>query len=159
MTGLLTDQARSWIGREIVVDGDEVTEAMVQQFVYASEDAHPAYLSETTATDAGVERVAPPMLYQAAIRPYVPLDHYNSDGTVREVRPPLGTGQSMGGTLEVEWIRPLRVGDRLCGVRKLVALEEKSGSRRDFVIVRWQTEYRDQKGELVIREQYEQIVF
>lgn len=159
MGALLTDDALAWVGRQVEVKGDEITESMVQQFVFASEDDHPAYVSATSAAAAGTERVVPPMLYQAAIRPYVPLSEYSSDGIVLENRPVIGSGQSVGGTLSVQWIRPLRIGDRLSGVKTLVSMEEKDGSRRKFVVVVWETEYRDQKGELVIRERYEQICF
>lgn len=159
MGSLLDDEARSWIGRRIEIEGDEITETMVRQFICATEDAHPAYVSDRTAADAATERVVPPMLYQGATRPYVPLSDYAPDGTVRENRPIIGSGQSMGGTLSVEWLRPLRVGDRLTGVRTLLSMDEKVGSTRQFVVVVWETEYRDQNGEVVIREQYEQIVF
>ena len=159
MGSLLNDEALSWVGRRIEIEGDEITETMVRQFIYATEDAHPAYVSDLTAADAGTPRVVPPMLYQGATRPYVPLSDYAPDGTVKENRPIIGSGQAMGGTLSVEWLRPLRVGDRLTGTRTLLSMNEKNGSTRQFVVVIWQTEYRDQNGEVVIREQYEQIVF
>lgn len=159
MGDLLTPEALAWLGRQVEIQGDEVTESMVQQYVFASEDDHPAYLSDASAEDAGTERVAPPMLYQAAVRPYVPLSEYSSDGIVQDNRPVIGSGQSVGGTLSVEWVRPLKIGDRLSGVKTLVSMEEKNGSSRKFVVVGWETEYRDQHGEVVIREHYEQICF
>lgn len=156
---LLDEEALAWVGRQVEVEGDEITESMVQQYVFASEDDHPAYLSDASAAAAGTERVVPPMLYQAATRPYKPLSEYSPDGIVVENRPVIGSGQSVGGTLSVDWIRPLRVGDRLSGVKTLVSMKEKDGSKRKFVVVLWETEYRDQIGELVIRERYEQICF
>lgn len=159
MGTLLTSDALEWIGRQIEVNGDEITESMVQQYVYASEDDHPAYVSDTSADAVGTSRVVPPMLYQAATRPYVPLNKYSSDGIVIENRPVIGTGQSVGGTLAVQWVRPLKIGDRLSGLKTLVSMEEKAGSRRTFVVVTWETNYTDQKGEVVIRESYEQICF
>lgn len=159
MGALLDEDALAWIGRQMTVEGDEITESMVQQYVFASEDDHPAYVSESSAAAAGTERVVPPMLYQAAARPYKPLRDYSPDGIVVENRPVIGSGQSVGGTLSVEWIRPLRIGDRLSGVKTLVSMMEKDGSTRKFVVVKWETEYRDQIGELVIRERYEQICF
>lgn len=156
---LLDDDALAWIGRQVKVEGDEITESMVQQYVCASEDDHPAYVSDSSAAAAGTERVVPPMLYQAATRPFKPLSEYSADGIVVENRPVIGGGQSVGGTLSVEWIRPLRVGDRLSGVKTLISMKEKDGSTRKFVVVKWETEYRDQIGELVIRERYEQICF
>ena len=159
MATLLKEAALAWIGRKIEVQGDEITVAMLQQYVFASEDDHPAYVSASSAADAGTEWVVPPMLYQAATRPFKPLSDYSPDGLVVENRPVIGSGQSLGGNLSVQWIRPLRIGDRLSGVKTLVSMKEKRGSNRNFVIVSWETEYRDQNGEVVIRESYEQICF
>lgn len=156
---LLTEEALAWIGNETVFAGDEITEATVRAFVFASEDLHPSYLGENEANLAGVNATAPPMLYYGVTRPYVPLDQYAPDGTFDGHRPPIGVGQSMGGTLSVEWLRPLRVGDRLIGVRTLKSMEEKAGARRSFVLITYETIYRDQTGEEVIREHYDQIAF
>ncbi|UZG60215.1 MaoC family dehydratase [Rhodococcus opacus] len=155
---LITDDDLAWVGRELEFVSDVVTESQVRQFVAATDDYHPAYDGES-ADELGIEHIAPPMLYYGITRPWVGLDGYADDGTVLHQRPLVGTGQAMGGTLSVEWIRPLHVGDRLRGVRTLASLEEKQGSRMRFALAVWNTEYRDQNGELVIREQYEQILF
>lgn len=155
---LISEEDRAWVGRQLEFVGDVVTESHVRQFVAASDDHHPAYVSEL-ATELGVEQHAPPLLYYGITRPWVSLDGYAEDGTVMHQRPLVGTGQAMGGTLSVEWIRPLQIGDRLSGVRVLTSLEEKQGSRMTFALATWNIEYRDQQGELVIREQYEQILF
>lgn len=156
---LLTDEALAWVGHETVFEGDEITESEVQAFVFASEDLHPSYLGEREGQFAGVPAAAPPMLYYGVTRPYVALDDYAPDGTFGGHRPPIGVGQSMGGTLSVEWLRPLRVGDRLTGIRTLKSMEEKEGARRSFVLITYETIYRDQTGEEVIREHYDQIAF
>lgn len=155
---LISEQDLTWVGCEIEFESDTVTESHVRQFVAASDDYHPSYVPEKAAA-LGIEHNAPPLLYYGITRPWVSLDGYAEDGTVADQRPLVGTGQAMGGTLSVEWLRPLRVGDRLRGIRTLASLEEKDGARMRFALATWKIEYRDQNGELVIREQYEQILF
>ena len=99
------------------------------------------------------------MLYYGATRPLAPSDDFMEDGTVAEHRPLIGSGQTMGGSVEMEWLEPLMLGDQLCGTRTLASLQEKTGRKRDFVIAEWITEYRDKTGRLLVRERYEQILF
>lgn len=156
---LLTDEDLAWVGRQIEFEGDEITEAMVRQFVAATDDPHPSYLpvGQPGVREGGP--VVPPMLYYGSTRPFVCLAGYADDGTLEQQRPMVGTGQAMGGSLSVEWLRPLRVGDRLRGLRTLSSLEEKHGTQRTFALATWDTAYTDEKGEVVVRERYEQILF
>lgn len=152
---LLTPEIEAWVGQEIEFTSEPITASEARRFIAASGDDHPGFLTQGDG-DAGQ---VPPMLYYGVTRPFVPAADLCEDGTVFEHRPIVGTGQTMGGSVEVEWRRPVRVGDRLRGRRRLDSLTEKSGRRRDFVIARWRTEYRDADGELVVLETYEQLLF
>lgn len=155
---LLTEDAKAWVGRQITFESDPISVSDARCFVAASGDDNPAYaLPEIGQTADGSP--CPPMLYYGATRPWAPADQFNEDGTVAEHRPMIGKGQTMGGRVEMEWLAPLRVGDRLKGTRTLAALTEKHGKRFDFVLAEWITEYRDQSGVLKVRERYEQILF
>ena len=155
---LLTSEVMSWVGRSIEFWSDPISPTEVRRFVSASGDDNPRYaLPETP--EGSEETPVPPMLYYAVTRPLVPASELADDGTVHEHRPMIGTGQTMGGSVEVEWLRPLALNDRLRGVRTLASLNEKRGRRRDFVVAEWITEYWDKEGALVVRERYEQILF
>lgn len=155
---LLTPEALEWVGRSITLRGDEVTEGEIRRFVAASDDPNPDYGSPRDTGAAGTVP-APPMIYYAVTRPLAAARDFAEDGTVFEHRPMIGKGQAMGGSVEVEWHRPIRLGDRLTGVRTLASLTEKQGSRMRFVIAEWVTEYRDQEDRIVVTERYEQILF
>ena len=150
---LLTPEIMAWVGRSIEFTGDPISAGEVRRFVAASGDDNPRY---GDGPDGGL---APPMLYYAVTRPLAPAADLAEDGTVFEHRPMIGQGQAMGGSIEVEWLRPLRLDDRISGTRTLASLNEKRGRRRHFVVAEWTTEYRDAEGELVIKERYEQILF
>lgn len=155
---LLTPELLSWVGQSIDFSSDAISESEVRRFVAASGDDNPQYLVPTDGK-APSGMPVPPMLYYGATRPLVPAAELSEDGTVFEHRPMVGQGQTMGGSIEVEWLRPVRLHDRLRGRRTLASLKEKKGTRRRFVIAEWITEYHDEQGELVVRERYEQILF
>ena len=148
----------AWVGRAITFESDPISISEARRFIAASGDDNPLY---EIPQDAGDDAAAPvpPMLYYGATRPLVPASAMAEDGTVHEHRPMVGTGQTMGGSVEMEWLRPVRIGDRLSGVRTLKSLTEKQGKTRLFVIAAWETEYRDQSGQPVVRERYEQLLF
>src|SRR5262250_216630 len=94
--GLLTDEARTWIGMELDIECIPLTLADVQRF------------------RVGIG--LPP-----------PADR----------RPPVGEGRGMNGESQLEFHRPLRLGDHLHSRRRLVSLDPKEGRRRSMVIATW----------------------
>lgn len=155
---LLTPDLMAWVGRTITFESDPISTSEARRFIAASGDDNPRYALPEPGHDLA-SAIVPPMLYYGATRPLAPALQMAEDGTVEEHRPMVGTGQTMGGSVEVEWLRSLRVGDRLSGVRTLTSLTEKQGKTRQFVIAEWETEYRDPSGQLVVRERYEQLLF
>lgn len=155
---LLTPETMAWVGRSIAFECDPISASEARRFIAASGDDNPLYALPQPGHDPS-DTIVPPMLYYGATRPHVPASQMAEDGTVEEHRPMIGTGQTMGGSVEMEWLRPLRIGDRLSGTRTLKSLTEKHGKTRQFVIAEWETEYRDQTGQMVVRERYEQLLF
>lgn len=155
MTTLITPEIEAWVGRRIDFKGDVVTLGEIRRFAAASDDHNPDY----GVTGTGGETLAPPMLYYGITRPFAASSEFAEDGTVWEHRPMVGAGQSMGGSVETEWLLDLQEGDLLRGVRTLASLQEKAGSRMHFVLATWVTEYFNQDDNLVVRERYEQILF
>ncbi len=155
---LLTPEAKAWIGRQITFQSDPISVSDARCFIAASGDDNPVYELPRVGEDA-TGTPCPPMLYYGATRPWAPADEFSEDGTVAEHRPMIGKGQTMGGSVEMEWLEPLRVGDQLTGTRTLASLNEKQGRKFDFVLAEWITEYRDVEDRLKVRERYEQILF
>ena len=156
---LLTAEALAWVGREVELPEVVVSDDNIGRFLAGTGDRNPLYTDDEVARQAGHDAaVVPPLACMALSRPVVPVCELASDGRAEILRPPVGAGRAMAGQLEVECVRPLYRGGRVRGRRRLVSLEEKQGRRRRFVLATWQTEYRDQAGELVVRETYQQIL-
>lgn len=156
---LLTPEIRAWVGRSIEFDSDPISISEARRFIAATGDDNPRYALPEVGVKPEQSGEVPPMLYYGATRPLAHSSDFAEDGTITEHRPIVGTGQTMGGSVEVEWTRPLRLGDQLRGKRTLSSLTEKSGRSRTFVVAEWITEYRDESDELIVRERYEQLLF
>lgn len=156
---LLTPEMLEWVGRSFEFTSDPISPSDARGFIAASGDDNPLYSLPDAGGEADPDIPVPPMLYYAVTRPFAPSKDFAEDGTVKELRPLIGKGQTMGGGVEMEWLEPLTLGDRLHGTRTLASLTEKKGRRRDFVVAEWVTEYRDAKDSLKVRERYEQILF
>ena len=105
---LLTDEARAWIGMEVDVECAPLTRTELQRFLAGIGQPPPG---------GDADPAIPPMIYQALYR--VPVDPaiLTKDGMPPDRRPPVGEGRGMNGEVELEFRRPLRLGDRLHGRR------------------------------------------
>ena len=156
---LLTPDILAWVGRSFAFKSDPISLSEARRFIAASGDDNPLYSLPKVGEAPDESTPVPPMLYYASTRPLAPSEDFADDGTVAEHRPLIGTGQTMGGSVEMEWLETLMLGDQLQGTRTLASLTEKKGRKRDFVVAEWITEYRDQNGRPMVRERYEQILF
>jgi acyl dehydratase len=157
--GLLTEQALSRVGVEVELPATVVSTDAVRRFVAGTGDTNPVYLDDDAARAAGFRSaIAPPLICSALARPVVPRAELADDGRAAALGVPVGAGRAMAGELEIECLRPLYHGTRITGRRRLVALEEKAGRRRAFVLATWTTEYVDDGGEVLVRETYRQIL-
>jgi acyl dehydratase len=150
---LLTEEALSWLGRTWTTAPREISAELIARHVAATGEQNPHYTDPDAARSAGYSSViAPPMLYRTLARPIVPLADLTVDGVTEDRRPPVGQGRAMNGEVSVEFVRPLIAGDRITAECTLTELTEKQGRRARFVLATWRTEFRDQRGSLVITE-------
>ncbi len=149
--GLITEEARAWIGMELEVPCVPLTRSELQRFLVG--------IGQAPVPDDVLKPPIPPMIYQALSRPPLATNSLTKDGMPPDRRPPVGQGRGMNGGIELEFRRELRLGDHLHGRRRLLALEPKQGKRNPMVISTWVTEFRDAVGEIVILETVRQILF
>ena len=152
-TSLLTELEISQVGQSFDLAPITILANDVERYIVASGDSL-AWMGQ-----GGQTQNVPPLLYKyiGAVRGYGSAT--NPDGSFAEHRILVGDGKLMAGEIDVQFTRPLRIGDELRGVRTLVSLEEKQGKTRgNFVVSTWETIYRDQQGSPVIVETYRQIL-
>lgn len=147
---LLTPEVTDWIGREHNFGPEPVLERDVLRYLAATQAALPA---------KGTSPRVPRMFYRVLGRPVSEVDRIGDDGLWPDVRPRVGSGQTLGGGIEVQFVRDLVVGDVVTGRRRLVSLEEKTGRRRTFVVATWETTLWDADGVEVVSENVNEILY
>jgi hydroxyacyl-ACP dehydratase HTD2-like protein with hotdog domain len=153
---LITDEIRSWIGRETPAWTIEVSRLDVQRFAVATDDLNPLYLNETHATQSvhgGL--IAPPLFYMAPLTEPKPESELRPDGLPYEGKfpiPPTPLPRLMDGGTEIEFFQPIRVGDALTGRSKIVDIYQKEGRSGALIFVVRETTFTNQRGEVVLIE-------
>ncbi len=153
---LITDEIRSWIGREVPPWTIEVTRRDVARFAVATDDLNPLYLDEDRAKQSrhgGL--IAPPLFYMAPLTEPVPETELRTDGLPFEGKfpvPPTPLPRLMDGGTEVEFLQPVRVGDVLTGRSQITDIYQKEGRSGPLIFVQRETTFTNQNGELVLIE-------
>jgi hydroxyacyl-ACP dehydratase HTD2-like protein with hotdog domain len=153
---LITDEIRSWIGREVRPWTIEVSRRDVTRFAVATDDLNPLYLDEEQAKHSRYGGlIAPPLFYMAPLTEPVPETELRPDGLPFEGKlpvPPTPLPRLMDGGTEVEFLQPVRVGDVLTGRSKITNIYQKTGRSGPLIFVQRETTFTNQKGELVLIE-------
>jgi acyl dehydratase len=151
---LITKEARALIGKEGEPITGVVYEKEIRRFCYAVGDLNPSYLDDEEAKSnkyGGI--VAPPMFYDIPTVQEFPLDELKKDGLpTTELNLPLKATRAMAGGKEVEFFQPMRPGDTITRVGKIVDIYEKSGRSGPLVFTIFENRYTNQDGELVVVE-------
>lgn len=145
MSTLLTEAHRAWIGHEDPPVTVEVSRRDIIKYAIATEQQLPKYL-------AGDE--APPMFIFNLFGPLRPLGELRADGLGRGLAsgPKLPLKRVMAGGVELRLHRPIRPGDVLTGVSRIVDLFEKAGSSGPLIFTVRELRVSDANGEPVLEE-------
>ena len=145
MAGLLTEEHRAWIGREEAPIHVEVSRRDIVKYAIATEQTQQKYLR-------GDE--APPMFIFNLFGALRPMAELRSDGLGRGsgTGPKLPLQRVMAGGTELALRRPIRPGDRLTGVQRVVDMYEKQGSQGPLIFTVRALRVTDADGELVLEE-------
>ena len=153
-SSLITDEARALIGKESEPVTREVYAKDILRFCYAVGDLNPLYLDEEFAKRTSFGwTVAPPMFFDIPTLPEYPLGRLKDDGLPQTgLGPPLKSTRAMAGGNEVEFFKPIRVGDRITRVSKIAEIYEKEGRSGTLVFTVYEHRYSNQDGDLVAVE-------
>ena len=153
---LVTDEIRSWIGRETPPWTLEVSRLDIKRFAVATDDLNPLYMDEERAKQSRYgDLIAPPLFYMAPLTDPVPESALRADGLPYEGKfpiPPTPLPRLMDGGTEIEFFVPIRAGDTLTGRCKITDIYQKEGRSGPLIFVARETTYTNQKGEVVLIE-------
>lgn len=150
MPSLVSDEARSWIGRSQPPVHVEVTRRDIQKYAVATEQRQQKFLD-------GDE--APPMFLFGLLRPIVPLEGLGPDGIARDgFLPDFPLKRIMAGGTEMTYHRPLRPGDKLIATKTLADIQEKQGGTGPLIFVSYDLTVETEDGEVVVEERSTRII-
>lgn len=145
MSTLLTEEHRAWIGREDAPVHVEVSRRDIIKYAIATEQMQPKFL-------AGDE--APPMFIFNLFGSLRQVNDMRHDGLSRGTGsgPKLPLQRVMAGGTELILGRPIRPGDRLTGVQRIVDMYEKEGSQGPLIFTVRSLRVTDADGRPVLEE-------
>jgi 3-methylfumaryl-CoA hydratase len=150
MPSMVSDEARSWIGRSQPPIHMEVTRRDIQKYAVATEQRQQKFLD-------GDE--APPMFLFGLLRPIVPLEGLGPDGIARDgFLPDFPLKRIMAGGTEMTYHRPLRPGDKLIATKTLADIQEKQGGTGPLIFVSYDLTVETEDGEVVVEERSMRII-
>ena len=150
MSELISEDARSWIGRSGEPQRIEINRSDIVKYAIATEQRQEKYLK-------GDE--APPMFMYGALRPLVPMDELGPDGiSVDKFLPELPLKRVMAGGTEMTFHRTVHPGDIIVATRSLSDIIEKQGSTGPLIFVVYDLQVVTEAGELVMEERQTRIL-
>ncbi len=150
MSELISEDARSWIGRSGEPQRIEINRSDIVKYAIATEQRQEKYLK-------GDE--APPMFMYGALRPLVPMDELGPDGiSVDKFLPELPLKRVMAGGTEMTFHRTVHPGDVIVATRSLSDIIEKQGSTGPLIFVVYDLRVETEAGELVMEERQTRIL-
>ena len=150
MPSMVSDEARSWIGRSQPPIHMEVTRRDIQKYAVATEQRQQKFLD-------GDE--APPMFLFGLLRPIVPLEGLGPDGIARDgFLPDFPLKRIMAGGTEMTYHRPLRPGDKQIATKTLADIQEKQGGTGPLIFVSYDLTVETEDGEVVVEERSMRII-
>jgi acyl dehydratase len=130
-----------------------VTKRDIKRFAQAIGETNPIYFDEKYAksTKSGVV-LAPPLFCQIFTFEDVPVDQLPSDGSPIEIDVPIPAQRTVGGASSYEIFQRVKAGDQITAKSRLrdVFIKEGKSGRLYFVII--ETEFSNQRKELVAKE-------
>jgi 3-methylfumaryl-CoA hydratase len=150
LSELISEDARSWIGRSGEPQRIEINRSDIVKYAIATEQRQEKYLK-------GDE--APPMFMYGALRPLVPMDELGPDGiSVDKFLPELPLKRVMAGGTEMTFHRTVHPGDVIVATRSLSDIIEKQGSTGPLIFVVYDLRVETEAGELVMEERQTRIL-
>lgn len=159
--GIITEEARSWAGKEFPPFEFIVTGLDIARFAHAVEATEPIHFDRAAARAAGFADVVAPALFPYVIRmqAYNLVDraHLEPDGSPSADVPPLPTRRAMAGETSILLGEPIVAGDVITVEKHVLDLYEKEGKSGPLVFVQMEFTFHNQHGRLVAREQFTRI--
>ncbi len=158
---LITDEARRWAERQFPDFSYSVDKTSVARYAHAIGETDPIHFDPEVARAAGFDDVVAPPFFPYVIRMHaahlVPRSELEPDGSFAGDVPPVETARAMAGETSIELGAPVVAGDEIVLHKRIADMYEKVGRSGPMVFVTMEFTFKNQRDELVAREQFTRI--
>ena len=158
---VITNEARAWATRSFKPYEVNVSRTDIARCARAIGETDPIYYELDTAQSEGHRDIVAPTYFPYTIRMQaanlVDRSELEVDRPSSEDVPPLPTDRAMAGETTIEMGVPIHAGDTITLEKRIVDLYEKSGRSGVLVFVKTEFIFSNQRGELVMREEFTRI--
>lgn len=138
---------KSYIGKPFAPFIFEVDKSKIKELAQALGDDNPIYYDDEAARAAGLPGIVAPPTFATLFK------MWGEGGSSPHIKTIGGDVlRLLHGEEEFEYHGLIRPGDVITGQTQVVSIEEKKGRGSNLDIVKLQTDYRNQRGELVVVE-------
>ena len=138
---VLTDEVKSYIGREFGPRVWEVEKGAMRKIAEAIGDTNPLWQDEEYAKKTDYGSIIAPPTFLASLR--VP----ETEVEMFKMKTPLKG--FLNASNELEFFRPIKPGDVISVTDKCVDIVEREGKRGKMLVITTERTFRDQNGEVV----------
>ena len=150
MSGLLSEDVLSHIGKQSPPQREIVTRRDIRKYAIATHNRQAKYLDGD---------VAPHLFHVHLFWDVVPLDELSPDGvSIDSLLPKFPLEKAMAGGLDITYHKPIKPGDWLTATRSLTDIYEKAARSGPLIFYEVLMEVRDDDGELVVTEKTTRIL-
>ena len=150
MSGLLSEDVLSHIGKQSKPRREIVTRRDIRKYAIATDNRQAKYLDGD---------VAPPLFHLHLFWDVVPLSELSPDGvSIDSLLPKFPLEKAMAGGLDITYHKPIKPGDWLTATRTLTNIYEKAGRSGPLIFYEVLMEVRGDDNELVVTEKTTRIL-
>jgi acyl dehydratase len=139
---LITQAWRDLLAHEFPPTVLEVEQGNIRRWAEAVGDPNPLWNNDDYARKSRYGKMVAPLTFLID-RGITPI----ADRIIATEGPP----SFLNGGTEIEYFKPIEVGDRITATQKLADIKEKTGSSGRMLILLCEINYKNQKGDLVRR--------
>ena len=143
---LITEELRNLIGKEVGRRVTEIEKGAIRKFAQAIDDPNPLWQEEAYAKDSKWGSIIAPPTFISYCKTDMP-----------EINFPLK--RMLHGEDEIEYYNPIRAGDTISSICKVVDIYEKQGKKGPMIFTVLETSHTNQKAELVAKNRISIISF
>ena len=142
---LITEEMRSWLGKELDRQTLEVEKGAIRRFAEAIGDPNPLWNDETAARSGRFGGIIAPPTFLRSATPGLDFPF------------PTAPQRLLDGSSEWEYFEPVRAGDAITCITRLADVRERAGRLGPMLFLVRETTYTNQLGQVVATQHSTQI--